>query len=100
MDALPKSVYVPSASQLFYCEPATALRSKPRYARTAFSIYDKLENLFDATHRCVAPLLPVLDWDPMDDEALGRPVGANQFTPAREMLCRTQGTSRPPSRGP
>ena len=53
----------------------SAFRSKPRYARTAFSIYDKLENLFDATHRCVALLfLPVLDWYRMDDEALGRPL--------------------------
>jgi hypothetical protein len=48
------------------------------------AIYGKLEDLFEATNRCVGLCLPVPNWDRMDDAALARFLEANEFTPGEK----------------
>ena len=48
------------------------------------AIYDKLEDLFDATSRCVVLYVSAPNLDRMDDEALARFLDENDFTPGEK----------------
>ena len=48
------------------------------------TIYDKLEDLFDATNRCVSVYVSAPNLDRMDDEALIRFLEENKFTPGEK----------------
>jgi hypothetical protein len=48
------------------------------------TIYDKLEDLFDATNRCVSVYVSAPNLDRMDDEALMRFLEENKFTPGEK----------------
>ncbi len=59
-------------------------RANEREFSALGAIYDKLEDLFDATNRCVVLYLSVPNWDRMDDEAVARFLEANEFTPGEK----------------
>jgi hypothetical protein len=52
------------------------------------AIYDKLEDLFDLTSRCVSVYVSAPALDRMDDEALAKLLEANNFTPGETAAVR------------
>ena len=55
------------------------------------AICDKLEDLFDATSRCVVLYVSAPNLDRMDDEALARFLAVNEFTPGEKAALQNAG---------